>query len=304
MIFTLVGNNTFALKNRLDELTSKFITQYGDLALERFDGEDNDSAAIIEGLQSLPFLSSKKMVVIRNRGANKQLAEQIEQIISSIPESTDVVFYEPLTDKRTTFYKTLKSKTQFEEINDLSVPELAKWLVNEAKKQSARLTFTDANYLVERIGTNQELLANELEKLITYNPQISRESIELLTDLTPKSKIFDLLDAAFRENKKKALRLYEEQRAQKIEPPAILAMLVWQLELITLVKLGEAKSTGEIAKEAGVNPFPLNKAAGLANKISREKLQEMVNEAYEMELKSKTKALDLDEALKAYIISL
>src|SRR5438552_3215043 len=114
MIITLTGTNSFALHARLNELLAGFIKKYGDLALERIDAEDAEGQAILDAVQSLPFLAERKMVVIRSLGSNKQATEQIEQIISSAGDSTDLIFHEPLTDKRTAYYKTLKSKTQLE----------------------------------------------------------------------------------------------------------------------------------------------------------------------------------------------
>jgi DNA polymerase III delta subunit len=100
------------------------------------------------------------------------------------------------------------------------------------------------------------------------------------------------------------LELYEEQRAQKIEPQAILAMIAWQLQLLALTKYADGKSTATIAKDVGMNPYPISKAANLAHKLDEEKFNKMVNFAYEIDLKSKTTALDLDEALKTYITTL
>jgi hypothetical protein len=53
-----------------------------------------------------------------------------------------------------------------------------------------------------------------------------------------------------------------------------------------------------------MNPYPISKAANLAHKLDEEKFNKMVNFAYEIDLKSKTTALDLDEALKTYITTL
>jgi DNA polymerase-3 subunit delta len=304
MIITLTGTNSFALHARLNELLAEFIKKYGDLALERIDAEEAEGQAILDAVQSLPFLAERKMVVVRSLGSNKQAAEQIEQIISSAGDSTDLIFHEPLTDKRTAYYKTLKSKTQLEEFNELDVHELADWSVNEANKAGASLSQSDAKFLVDRVGANQALLANELEKLLTYNPHITRGSIELLTEPTPQSKVFDLLDAAFSGNKSRALKLYEEQRAQKVEPQAILALVAWQLQLLAVAKYAGGKPAGTIAKDAGVSPYPVTKALGLASKLEEPKLKNMVSEAFEIDWRSKTSALDLDEALKTYITTL
>src|SRR6185437_7443459 len=163
--------------------------------------DDADPAAILEAIQSLPFLANRKMVVLRALGANKAASGQVEQLIDAAGDSCDVIFYEPLPDKRTSYFKVLKSKTQLEEYDELDSRALAGWLVDEAKKQGGQITLGDANYLVERAGVNQELLANELGKLLLYDPAISRQSIDELTVKTPQSKVFDLLDAAFGGNK-------------------------------------------------------------------------------------------------------
>ncbi len=304
MITTLAGNNTFVLKQRLNESTGTFISKHGDLALERFDAEEADAQDIIDSLQSLPFLAQKKLVVIRNGGANKRLVEQIEQIISSIGDSTDVIFHEPQIDKRTAYFKVLKNKTSFEEFNELDANNLAKWLVEEAKKKQAKLNLADANYLVERLGTNQSLLANELDKLLLYETQITRLNIDLLTDPTPQSKIFDLLDAAFGGRKEQALRLYDEQRVQKVEPRAILAMITWQLQQIAIAKMAGNRSIIEVSKDSGLKEYPLRKAKNLADKLNDKQLKEMVSEALDIDYRAKTTALDMDEALKTYIVTL
>jgi len=304
MIITLTGNNFYLLKRRLDELTSEFVQQQGELALEKIDAEESEPTAVLDAVQSLPFLSSRKMVVVRGAGASKDVSGQIEQIIDSAADSTDVIFHEPSPDKRSSYYKVLKSKSQLEEYDQLDTQGLARWLVEEAQKIDADLSLSDANYLVERAGQNQEQLAGELEKLALYDSKITRANIDLLTVRTPQSKVFDLLDAAFGGDKKKALELYEEQRAQKVEPQAIMAMMAWQLKLLVLAKTAGARSAQQIAKDAGLSPWPVQKAQGLARRIDDKRLEHMVSEALEIDEQGKTTSLDMDEALKSYIVML
>jgi DNA polymerase-3 subunit delta len=262
---TLAGKNSFAMRQKLRELVNGFLEKHGELALEKIDAEEAEADSIIESLQALPFLSAGKMVIVRNGGANKAFAERIEQTISSIPDTTDVIFYEPQLDKRTAYFKVLNKQTSFEEFNDLDRPALARWLADEAKNQGAKLSPADAAYMVERQGENQEFLYNQLSKLAIYDSDITRPNIDLLTEPTPQSQVFDLLAAAFGGHKQKALRLYEDQRAQKVEPQIILGMIGWQLRLLALVKLGKGKTTAQIAKDAGMKPYPVDKASRLVN---------------------------------------
>jgi DNA polymerase-3 subunit delta len=303
MVITLTGSNFYLLKKRLDELAGEFIAEYGELALQRIDAEQTEPAAILEAVQSLPFLASRKMVVVRNGSANKSISGQIEQIIDSAGDTTDIVFYEPSPDKRSTYFKVLKTKTTLQEFAEQDSRGLAKWLAEEAKKQGASLHRSDAAYLVERLGTNQQQLANELYKLITYDPKITRANIDLLTEKTPQSKVFDLLDAAFAGDKELAMELYADQRAQKVEPQAIMAMITWQLKLLALTRLGK-KSPQEIAKDAGLSPYPVMKAQNLARRIDDYKLRSMICDALEIDEKGKTRDIDMDEALRTYIITL
>jgi DNA polymerase-3 subunit delta len=304
MIITLTGSNHYSLKRRLDELVQAFVNEHGELALERIDAEEAESQAVLDAVQSLPFLSARKLVVVRGAGANKTLSGQIEQIIDSAGDTTDLIFYEPAIDKISGYFKVLKVKTQLEEFNEMDSRALASWLAEEAKKQGGELSFADANYLIERVGTSQQQLANELEKLLIYDPKINRANVDLLTEKTPQSKVFDLLDAAFGGNRKRALELYEEQRAQKVEPQAIIAMMAWQLKLLALAKTGGSRDAAQIAKDAGLSPWPVQKAQNLARKIDDNKLRGMVAQALEIDQKGKTTAIDLDEALKTYIVTL
>jgi DNA polymerase III subunit delta len=304
MVVSLVGNNSYALQVRLNELVDKFVLDHGELALERIDAEEKDLQYILEAVQGGGFLTTNKLIVIRGLSQNKVAAEQIEQILSSISTNNDLIIYEPVTDKRTVFYKYLKANTELEEHSDLDNLQLAGWLAEEAKKHEGTLSFADAKYLVDRLGTNQAMLASELEKLILYDKSVSRMTIDELVEPTPQSKIFELLDAVFAGNKKRALDLYADQRAQKVEPQAVLAMLAWQLQILALAKFAGNNSPNQIAKHAGMNPYPITKAMGLVSMMDSNKLKQMILDATEMDYKSKTSGLDLDEALKTYIVAI
>lgn len=304
MIITLTGENSFGLQAAVRQLVDDFVQENGDLALERVDGEEAALEQISESLNSLPFLAAKKLVVLRAPSANKQFAEQAEQILSDLPETNDVVLVEPKLDKRTAYYKFLKKQTDFREFPPLDQGGLARWLAEAAKEKQGSLSASDARYLVERVGTNQQLLSNELEKLLLYSPKINHQTIDLLTEATPQSTIFELLEAAFAGNHKKAAKLYEEQRALKVEPAQIIAMLAWQLHILAIVKAAGDRSTDQIAKEAKLNPFVVRKSQGIARKLTLTGLKSLVHDLMQIDVAMKTTSIDADEAVRHYLLSL
>lgn len=304
MIVTLTGANSFGLQRELHQLTAAFEAKYGDLGLERLDGQEASSEQITAAFASPPFLAGKKMVVLREPGSNKQFSEQTEHIISNVLETNDVIIIEPKLDKRLTYYKFLKTKTDFRDFPELDQPSLATWLVQAAKGQGGRLGPSDARYLVERVGASQQLLWGELEKLLLYDAAITRQTIDVLTEPTPDSTIFQLLEAAFAGDHKRVLQLYIEQRALKVEPPQIIAMLAWQLHVLVIIKTAGDRSVDDIAQEARLNPFVVRKSQAITRQLSIDELKKLVHKLLNIDLKSKRTNLDPDEALQHYLLQL
>jgi DNA polymerase-3 subunit delta len=304
MVITLSGENSFGWQRELAGLVGAFAAEHGELALERLDGEETDFARLQESLAGLPFLASAKMVILRTPSHNKQFAEKFEQILSNLPETTEVIIVEPKLDKRLGYYKFLKQKTDFRDFPELDSGGLARWLVEAAKSGGGSLNLNDARYLVERVGANQQLLSNELDKLVLYNPQISRQTIDLLTEPAPQSTIFQLLEAAFAHQPRRVLALYAEQRALKVEPPQIVAMLAWQLHVLAIIKAAGDRPADTIAKEARLNPFVVRKSQGIVRQLQTSRLKQLISDLLKIDTASKRTAIDSDEALQHYLLQL
>ena len=304
MIITLTGENSFGLSQALRQLTDDFLREHGDLALERLDGEEAGFGQLSEALNALPFLVAKKLVVLRAPGANKQFAEQAEQLFDDLPETNDVVLVESKLDKRTAYYKFLKKRTDFREFPELDQSGLARWLVEEARVKQGSLGMADARYLVERVGTDQQLLSNELEKLLLYSSKIDRRTIDVLTEPTPQSTVFQLLEAAFAGNQRQAAELYAEQRAMKVEPAQVVAMLTWQLHTVAVIKAAGDRPAEAIAREARINPFVVRKSQRIARQLTLTEVKRLITDLLEIDVAMKTRGIDADEALQRYLLGL
>lgn len=304
MIEVLTGENIFALRRELTALTDAFVSVHGDIAVERLDGEEADFQRLQEGLQSLPFLASRKLVIARTPGVNKQFVEHIESVIDGIPETTDLIIVEPKLDKRSNYYKVLKQKTDLREFRLLDESGLALWLVAIAKEQGGSLGHADARFLIERVGTDQQLLERELEKLLTYDAAVTHHTIELLTESASQSKIFDLLEAAFAGRPDRTLALYREQREQRVDPSQIIALLGWQLKIMAIVKAAGRRNTVDIIRDAKLSSFTVQKAQRLTHRISLNTIKVLVSELLALDVRSKRENVDLDEALQNYLLGL
>jgi DNA polymerase-3 subunit delta len=302
MTVTLTGENEFMLHAELEKRLQQFLQTYGDMALERLDGEEVSFERIQESLQSLPFLATAKMVVLWRPSTNKQFVEHVGELLSELPDTTELIIVEPKFDKRSVYYKLLKKSTEFHEYPALERTSLAKWLVTQAKEQGGTLLLSDANYLIERVGGNQQMLFHEVEKLLVYDPKITRETIMLLTEQTPQSTIFELLEATCAGNSRKAMELYDEQRQLKVEPQQVIAMLTWQLHVLALIKTADERSINTIASEAKLNPYVVRKTITIAQHMSLTELKRLVAELLEIDMRLKRQSIDADEALRNFLL--
>jgi DNA polymerase-3 subunit delta len=304
MIVTITGPNDMLRRAELDAVTAAFIAEHGDMAVERLDGEDAAADRMLESINSVPFLSTRKLVILREPGKQKSFAEKAPDVLGGIPESTDLIIYEPKLDKRLAYYKALKKQTDFRDFAELDARGLANWAASYCTERGGKIGATEARILLDRVGGSQQLLKSELDKLLSYNPVISQATIELLTEPLPQGTVFDLLDAAFAGKAQRVLDLYHAQRALRVEPQAILAMLAWQVHILAVVKAGSGQSADAIAKTAKINPFVVRKTQSIARGLSMQQVKQLVSDVLRLDMQLKRTAIDADEAMQLLLIRL
>lgn len=198
-------------------------------------------------LNTLPFLSSMRILVIKNA---QKLNREIENIIIKylknpspftslilfVRKETDTERYSVGAELRDFIRNTgdiincrLKTEQEFLEfIND--------YLTEYGKKMEESALF----YFLALSGKNLYNITSELDKLITYIGEkitITREDVEKVVIKYPEAFIFDLIDAISNKQLQKSLNILEELLKRKIEKPEkILAMIARQFRLIWQAK--------------------------------------------------------------------
>ncbi len=304
MIYILSGNNHYAIKQKLSELKAKFVTYNGDLQIENYDGAEVNIAQITNSLRTVSLFSSPKLIIIDELSANSSLPQDLEAWLGQVDELTTLILVEKNIDKRSSTYKTLKKQPNFIEYKVVVANELASWVIEYTKQKNGNISSQDARYLCERIGENQMKLAHELDKLVVYDQQITRDNIDLLTEQSPNSTIFNLIDCIFSGKLDKAMQIYDDQKAQQVAPQAIMGMIIWQLHIICVCLAGANKSAAEIAAQTGINNYVISKNQSLATKIGLQNAKEILNLACEIDIKSKNQTFDIDRAIKHFILRL
>jgi DNA polymerase-3 subunit delta len=303
MIVAFIGDNSFAREKAAREFMDGFIGAHGTHAVDRFIATDIEPDTLSGAVTTMPFLSQRRLIVARDISANKIIAERFEDILQQTADTSDLVIIESHIDGRSKYLQILRKMTDCREFAQLDSGELAQWVVAHVKELGGLMQQRDAQYLVERVGNNQQLVSQEIDKLLLYSNTITKDTIDKLTEYTPQSSIFAMLEAAFGGQIKSALSLYEEQRAQGMEPQAILGMIAWQLHILALVKTGQDKNPAELASAAKLNPFVVRKSMAITRRLSFAELASLLELATKTDYKLKTSKMNADAAVCALLLA-
>lgn len=302
MIWTFCGKNAFTLNQAVQQKTKTFRDSVGDFGIEKIDASEVSYNYIIQAVQAMPFLVNEKLVIITNPSTNAELLENLQTLIDRTPDSVSVLLVDQNFDKRKQYFKFLLQKTELQEFKEYKPEDLPLWVVKYTEELGGTVSLKDARYLVERVGNKQQLVAREIEKIVNYQPKVSHDTIELLTDESLRSTVFTLLDAAFAGDKKTAIKIYRDQRKARVEPYYIISMLVWQLYAVALATHSEPQTETALVN-SGMSSFTASKALKIAGNIGKKKLRMIIDDLIELDRNIKTSA-DPDAGVELFLMQL
>jgi DNA polymerase III subunit delta len=152
------------------------------------------------------------------------------------------------------------------------------WLAERARERGFDLDREAARALVDHIGTNQQRLLRELEKLALFAGPEGRagpEAVDALVSSAVEARTFELADAVVEGDGQRALRLAEELRAQGDDIMHILFALLRQLEGCrrSWAMMAAGKPASEIQSALRVPQFVARRMMAQARRADPERLE-------------------------------
>ncbi len=171
MIILLVGDDQFAIRQKLEQYKAELDPQWLEFCYHRF-----PSSALEQAMSAArtPSLSGGKRLVVVEDCNLKQLGDaQLESLqqLAQMPDSTTLVFLATNVNKRLKIYKHLIKYSQCFELS-LILPWrtdlIAEAIATQAKQMKLRLPKDVIEYLAAAIGNDMTRAASELHKLAIY----------------------------------------------------------------------------------------------------------------------------------------
>lgn len=225
-----------------------------------------NTEALAEMLRTPPFLSAKRLVVLKNTGLfgakspeSPEAAAKYISIFSSIPDFSCLVFVEEKIDKRKkALLEAAGAAGVLAQIDRQSSDALCKWLAAQLGKRQIRITTEALSSLVDRTECSMRTLDSEVQKILLYcastkTSEITLEDINEICMPDIRGSIFQMTDAIGARNTGKALTVLDTLISLKEPVPKIRFMLARHFrQLICAKELGRQDL---IASALKVVPF-------------------------------------------------
>ncbi|MBE5959269.1 MAG: DNA polymerase III subunit delta [Lachnospiraceae bacterium] len=272
-----------------------------------YEGKGIDVNEVIDMAETMPFFADYKLLVIEDSGFFKSSQEKLAEYVKNIPETTVILFVESEVDKRSKMFKAVKAAGYVCEMGRQDEKSLAIWAAKIINSHNKKITQNNMTYLLGKVGTDMELLSNEIEKLVDYcgsREIIEKSDIDVICTTQLSVKIFDMIDAISAKDSKKTLECYYELIESKEPPERILFMIIRQFNLMIQAKDLSARGMGQaqIAQAMGVQSFIVGKTIRQSKNFTLAELKNGLRDSVEIDEMFKNSKMDKNMGIELLLV--
>lgn len=307
-IYLLYGNERFLIEEKRKTLIGN---QGNEIDVNVYDMTESPLEMALEDAETMPFLSDKRIVIIKNPyflTSEKKSASQtevehdlnrLERYLENPSPYATVIFEAPYAklDDRKKIVQLLKKNAQVIEANTLQEKEAYKWIHHQSRKLKIEMDENAVKHLYSLVGNDLRKIKNELEKLSLYvgeHGRVSAETVDLLASRTLEDNVFALVDHVVNKRMIEAFQTLRDLFEQKEEPIKIVALLARQFRIIAQVHSLRKKgyTTKQMAAYLKLHPFVIQKTLQQANRFSQTECHRMIENLAEADYCMKTGKYD------------
>lgn len=315
MFYLFHGEDTHSQQEALAKLLAKMDDPAMlDLNTTRLEGNVT-LAELQQATAVMPFLAKVRLVIVRDLFAarpDKAFMEQLAAYLPQLPETTRLFFLESKVLPANHAILKLAEQAEGGYVKRFDRPEgsaLERWIREQVAARHGRVHPHAVQLLAANVGSNLQILAHELDKLVLYkgdDGEISAADVTLLSPYVAEASIFELVDALGSRNSKRASLLLQQKFMEGADPFYLFTMIVRQFRLLIQVK--ELAETGKrpptIGQELKLHSFVVGKLYQQSQGFSMAQLEQIHRHLLDIDVGSKTGRHDMLTALNLLVASL
>lgn len=278
-VYLFAGEEDF-LKRQVQESIKKYLFSQNSLPFnyDLFYAEDAGFEAVLDVIRTQPFLSEKRLVVIKNLEKFSPYEKPLLNFLKN-PFSKTILILETQKNINDKFIKKLTAYLTVVEFCPLQGQDLIRWINKHVHSCKRKISHDAVILLIEKVGNELGIVLSVLNKLCLYVDQekmITEEDVETLVEKTKEETRFAFLDALTTKQTSRALLMANELTRGGKNITDIIGLINWQLKRIERVKglTIEGYSQQDIAGMLNLSTYVIgiiNKQAALFTKGALEK---------------------------------
>ncbi|OFO39850.1 DNA polymerase III subunit delta [Staphylococcus hominis] len=324
-----MANNIMAIYGEVPELVEKksneIVESYlnekkDDFNYVKYNLYDTSFNQIIEEALTMPFISEKKAIVVKNafiftgEKVSKDIQlnnEQVNEFLEKYDGENFIIFevYQNKLDERKKITKTLKKTSKLAKVEQMSEQEIKKWIKNKLHENFKDIKQDALDLFIELTGINFNIVSQELEKIILFlgdRTTINKKDVEEIINRSLEQNVFLLTEYIQKREKYKAIQLIKDLIVMKEEPIKLLALITSNYRLYYQCKILSRKgySGQQIAKTINVHPYRVKLALNQVKHYQLAHLLNIIDQCAETDYKLKSSYMDKQLILELFILSL
>lgn len=292
--YVLAGEDAYFRERGLALIKKTFLSEPS-LNLANFNG-DADVGEIVVSLNSYPFMSKKRVTVVREFYPKQEALKGGLKEYFSTPSTHSVLII--INQKSHDVFKKFESVCEVD-CGKAETPLLVKWIQAEVKKFNVIVSYQVANLLVEFCLSDMSRIEKETYKLIDYvgvGNEITEIDVKNLVAKDNEYKIYEMTDYISRKQFDLALSVIDDM-GSKGEPPQRILTAVYNYYRRLLHSAISGKTHLELAKSFGIKEYPAKKLKEQAEKFKKRSLKSAVDLLEDTDYRIKSGLIEADRAM-------
>ena len=278
-IYVVAGDDDAKIDAWRGRLRRRAEEEGGPGALETFNAAESSPEQVGAALATLTFATGTRYLLadaVQSWKAGE--LEPLERALADMPPDTVLVLIARGKAPQRLVKAAEKAGGEVRSYDSPKPWEMPKWVVERAREEGLRLDSEAAKALVASIGTGQQRLAREVEKLaIAAHPEgtLSAEQIEELAPLESTRHVFDLADALVAGEAAAALSISEQLLERGEHGSKLMFAITRRLREVHKASalLEQGVPEAQVASALGGPPWAAKKTIARAKGADRELLE-------------------------------
>lgn len=316
MMYLVFGEQELMINKLIEKLVKETLGEITDFNLITFDGYKTPLYEIVNDASTLPFMTDKKAVVVKNSyfltSENPKL--EFEQSFGELEEyldnqSSDVtmiftVISSKLDDKKA-IVKKIKEKAKIYAVDNVNKKDLPRVVRQMFDKQDMSITNEALNEFINRCGDDMFLINNEIEKLSCYKKEIDIKDICLMVSKKIEDNVFEMIDAIFSKKSDRAFKIYYDLKNNNSEPINLISLIASQVRFLyqVMVLKDRGYSEGNIANELSCHPYRVKVALEKVYHLNKMDLTSLLEELSDLDIKIKSGEIDRFVGFELFLLN-